>query len=101
MLAKPAPRPSEWASQARPRPAASPPSMPAQGLRAVAAPAAPAVLAALVAWLGVAGVAWRWVTLLDWRPKEPPPPMRLASASKVKAPTRNTASSTVIRRDRN
>jgi hypothetical protein len=49
-------------------------------------------LAGLVAWLGAAGgVAWRWVTLPDWRPKDLPPPRRLASASKLKAPTRNTA----------
>src|SRR5690349_8529417 len=85
MLAKPAPRPSEFASQARPRPAARPPSMAPQGrLGAAAAGAGVAGLgAALVAFCcaGAVGDAdSRCVTLDDWRPNDLPPPMRAASA---------------------
>ena len=104
-LANAGPRPSELASHARPRPAARPPSMAPQGLRAAAAavPAAPAPAAVAPAWLvGAAGgvrAASRWVTLLDWRPMDLPPPMRRASASKVNTPTITTASSSVKKRE--
>ena len=87
--AKPSPMPSEWASQARPRPAARPPSMAPQGFLGAAAGAAagaPGLAGAVAAfWVGavgdVGGVALRWVTLLDCWPNDLPPPMRLASAS--------------------
>src|SRR5690606_2296149 len=73
-----------------PRPAAIPAMGPSQRdmpllAAAPAAPAAAAGAAARCAVLpaAVGGVtAWRcWVTLVDWRPKLLPPPMRRASAS--------------------
>ena len=88
MLANPAPSPNELASQAKPRPAARPPSIAPQGfLAAAAAGAAPAAgglaAAALVAfWAGAPGAAdSRCVTLLDCCPVDLPPPSRRASAS--------------------
>ena len=100
-LPKAAPSPRLWASQASPRPAAMPPSMLPQGLRvaAAAAPVAPAAPAVVALWPGLAGaaggVAWRCVTLADWRPNDLPPPMRRASASNVKAPNITMAISSV------
>ena len=94
MLAKPAPRPSECASQARPSPAARPPSMAPQGFLAgaagaaagvaVAGLAAAAVLVALCAGApGAAGgvAASRCVTLLDCLPTDLPPPSRRAASA--------------------
>ena len=87
-----APRPSELASQARPRPAARPPSMAPQGFLGAAAAVlgAAAGLAAVVPaafCVGAAGAAGgvaasRWVTLLDCLPMDLPPPRRRASASR-------------------
>ena len=93
ILPNAAPRPSEWASHARPRPAAKPPSMAPQGFLGAAAGAGLAAgVAGLAAFcavafcVGAAGVeggvlASRWVTLLDCLPMDLPPPMRRASAS--------------------
>src|SRR6478735_9066959 len=65
-FANPAPKPRLFASQARPRPAASPPSIAPHGRR------------------GAGGVASRCVTLGDCLPIERPPPRRrAASASKL------------------
>ena len=85
---KAAPRPSELASQARPRPAAKPPSMAPQGFLAGAAAGAVAGLPAAFCVAAFCGgvfcvgarAASRCVTLLDCLPTDPPPPMRLASA---------------------
>src|SRR5437868_2279920 len=84
---KAAPRPSECASHARPRPAASPPSIPPQ--RGPCWTGGAALAGAGCAWFGAAGCAPRCVsrsvTLEDWRPTElPPPRRRAASASKAK-----------------
>jgi hypothetical protein len=78
--------PKELANQAKPKPAAKPPNMAPHGrLGAAAAAGAPAGagFAALLAapWLGVAGVAWRCVTLLDCLPNEEPPPKRRAASA--------------------
>jgi len=88
------PRPSDEANQARPKPAAKPPSMAPHGrLGATGAGVAAGVAglaAELVAALLPAG-AWRCVTLGDCLPNEEPPPRRLASAA-VPANVRVTAS---------
>src|SRR6218665_3010285 len=83
---KPAPRPSECASQARPRPAARPPSIAPQGFVAGAAAAGGDVAGLAAFWAGAprpggGGAASRRVTLPDCLHMDLPPPSRLASAS--------------------
>src|SRR5574343_1915395 len=80
--------PRLWASQARPRPAARPPSMAPQGFLGAACGAAAGVagLAGAAAFCvgapgAAGGVASRCVTLLDCWPIDLPPPRRLACAS--------------------
>ena len=82
----PSPMPMECASQAKPKPAANPPSMPPQRLRCGAGwGAATGAGAGRGATLpapceGALGAASRWVTWLDCLPTERPPPKRAASA---------------------
>ena len=78
------PKPKEDASQANPKPAASPPNMAPHGrlgATAAAAAGAPGRAAAALLLAGAAGAASRRVTLDDCLPTELPPPKRLASAS--------------------
>ena len=91
-LAKPSPSPRALASQARPRPAARPPSRPPHWRRGCWA---------ACCWPGAAGcwrAASRWVTWLDWRPADRPPPRRAASASKLNAASSAKASASAMRR---
>src|SRR6185436_18803551 len=82
---KASPRPSDEASQARPRPAGRPPSMAPHGFFGVAGAGAAAgaagLAAELVAEVAPPGVASRCVTLDDCLPIDLPPPRRAASAS--------------------
>ena len=48
---------------------------------------------------GGVAAASRWVTLLDWRPLEFPPPMRHAPATTVKTPSLTPASRSVKTRE--
>src|SRR5690606_23368865 len=89
-------RPRLLASQARPSPAARPPSGPSQRLPpAAAAPAAGCWRAACPAG-GCAG-ALRCRTMSDCLPKERPPPMRRASASGTAITKAVTPAATIIR----
>ncbi|MNS96802.1 hypothetical protein D3C72_1311170 [compost metagenome] len=96
MLANASPKPRLCASQARPRPAAKPPSMAPQGFLGAACGVAFGVAGRCACWAGAAwpgaweGVAWRCVTLLDCCPTDLPPPMRLASASTCTNASRTT-----------
>ena len=80
---KASPRPSELASQARPKPAAKPPSIAPQGRlgAAAAAPAAAGAAAAPCAGPAGARAVSRWVTLFDCCPTDLPPPMRLEASA--------------------
>ena len=85
MLASSSPKPRCEASAARPRPAARPATGPIQlrlGAAAAAAPVAPAAGAAL----GVASGALDGGVACRCMPRDLPPPIRLASASKWTAP---------------
>jgi hypothetical protein len=83
-----APKPSELANHAKPRPAAKPPSIAPHGFLgatgAAAGVAAVGLAAEFVAFCaGAAGafVALFCVTLLDCLPNEPPPPIRRAASA--------------------
>src|SRR5665811_539908 len=73
-----APSPRELASQAKPKPAARPPSMAPQGRLGATAAGGVAGAAGLAAPCD--GAAWRCVTLPDCLPIDRPPPRRAASA---------------------
>ena len=91
MLPKASPMPSECASQAKPKPAAKPPSMAPHGFFGATAGAA-AGAAGLAAFCAAppAGAASFCVTLLDCLPTDFPPPRRLA-ASALKPETASVA----------
>ena len=94
------PIPSELASQARPRPAAKPPSMAPHGRFGAAAAGGVAGLAAAALCVGAAagalGAASRLVTLLDCWPTDLPPPIRLA-ASALMLPSVSTKESAKVK----
>src|SRR5574343_249815 len=102
-LPKASPKPSEWASQARPRPAARPPSMAPQGFLGAACAGAVAdlgVVAGAACCVGATGAcgrtASRWVTLPDCWPTDLPPPRRRA-ASALRLPRARTPASMRVR----
>jgi hypothetical protein len=76
----------ECANQAKPSPAASPPSIAPQGRLGAAAPGLAAALPTPCA--GALGALSRWVTLLDCRPIDLPPARRPASACKLNNKTK-------------
>jgi predicted lipid-binding transport protein (Tim44 family) len=81
------PKPKELANQAKPKPAAKPPSIAPHGFLGATAGAAAGAAAGLAAaafvafCAGAAGVALFCVTLLDCLPIDPPPPMRRAASA--------------------